>query len=78
MVILTIIGILLGLVCGYFLTSFVLQVAQQEMIMYPKVIKPISYMYATAMITTFTIIVNIFSHFSLKKVDMVESLKSIE
>lgn len=78
MAILTVIGILLGLVCGYFLTSFVLQVAQQEMIMYPELIKPISYIYAAAMIAGFTIIVNIFSHFSLKKVNMVESLKSIE
>lgn len=77
-IILTTIGVLLGLVAGYFLTCFVLQTVEQELVMYPQIIEPISYLYATIIVIVFTIIVNIFSHFALKKISMVDSLKSIE
>ena len=78
MTILTFIGILVGLLGGYFLTIFVLHTVELEAIMYPVIIKPISYLYAITIVVLFTIIVNIISHFALKKVDMVDSLKSVE
>ena len=78
MTILTVIGIVVGLVTGYFLTCFVLQTVEQELVMYPHVIENVSYLYAAIIVIAFTIIVNIFSHFALKKISMVDSLKSIE
>ena len=77
-ILLTIIGILLGLVGGYFLNYFVMQTAEQEMLMFPKLIQSISYLYATIIIVFFTLLVNRASYFVLKKINMIESLKSIE
>lgn len=37
-----------------------------------------SYCYATLITIGFTVIVNIVTYFSLKKIDMIESLKSVE
>ena len=41
-------------------------------------IKLQSYLYSMALALLFTIIVNVITHFSLKKIDMIESLKSVE
>lgn len=76
--ILTAIGIILGLVVGYFLEGYVIKTCEVDLIMFSADIKPISYFYAVAITILCTIIVNIFIHFSLKKVDMIESLKSVE
>lgn len=76
--ILTAIGIILGLVIGYFLEGYVIKTCEVDLIMFSADIKLISYFYAIAITILCTIIVNIFIHFSLKKVDMIESLKSVE
>lgn len=76
--ILTVIGIILGLAVGYFLEGYVIKTCEVDLIMFGADIKPISYIYAIAITILCTIIVNIFIHFSLKKVDMIESLKSVE
>ena len=49
-----------------------------NMLRFSKTIEPISYVYATLITVIFTIIVNIATYFSLKKIDMIESLKSVE
>jgi putative ABC transport system permease protein len=41
-------------------------------------LKPLSYVIAVIMTLVFAIIVNVLMHFKLKKVSMVESLKSVE
>ena len=41
-------------------------------------INGMSYLYSILFTFGFSLIVNIFMHFKLKKIDMVESLKSIE
>ncbi len=76
--ILTAIGIVLGLVVGYFLEGYVIKTCEVDLIMFSADIRPISYIYAVIITVLCTIIVNIFIHFSLKKVDMIESLKSVE
>lgn len=76
--ILTAIGIVLGLIIGYFLEGYVIKTCEVDLIMFSADIKFISYIYAIAITILCTIIVNIFIHFSLKKVDMIESLKSVE
>ena len=45
---------------------------------FSKAIKLSSYIYAVIITIVFTVIVNIATYFSLKKIDMIESLKSIE
>ena len=77
-VILTIIGILLGLVAGYFLNFYILGTCEINILRFEKVIHPISYLYATVITFVFSIIVNIVTYFALKKIDMIGSLKSVE
>ena len=78
MMFLSLIGMAIGLVIGSGLTIFILEIAQLELIMFPKIIEPMSYVYAFLIVLAFTILVNITSHFALKKIDMIESLKSVE
>ena len=76
--ILTIIGILLGLGFGFFLTNYILGTCEINMLRFPRIINPLSYVYSALITIAFTIIVNIVTYFTLKKIDMIESLKSIE
>ena len=77
-IILTIIGIFLGLFFGYFLNFYIIETCEINMLRFSKYIAPQSYVYATIITIIFTIIVNIATYFALKKIDMIESLKSIE
>lgn len=77
-VLLTIIGIALGLIGGYFLNVFILNTCEINILRFNKIIRPISYIYSILITVGFSIIVNIATYFSLKKIDMIESLKSIE
>ncbi len=77
-VILTIIGIILGLGVGYLLNYYILGTCEINMLRFTKTVDPISYVYATGITVIFTIIVNVANYFSLKKINMIESLKSIE
>lgn len=76
--ILTIIGILIGLVAGFFLTMFIITTCELDMLMFTKEVKLLSYIYAMVITIIFSMIVNIATYFALKKIDMIESLKSIE
>ena len=76
--ILTAIGILLGLVGGFFLNYFIIETCEINMLRFAKVINPISYVYSILITIVFTLIVNIVTYFTLKKIDMIESLKSGE
>ena len=75
---LTIIGILLGLVGGYFLNFYIIGTCEIEMLRFPKAIDFISYIYSIAITLVFTLIVNVVTYFALKKIDMIGSLKSVE
>ncbi len=77
-VFLTIIGIFLGLIGGFFLTNFIISTCEIEMLRFPKTIGVMSYIYSALITIVFTIIVNIATYFVLKKIDMIESLKSVE
>ena len=77
-IILTIIGIVLGLVAGYFLNFYILGTCEINILRFEKVIHPISYLYAIVITLVFSIIVNIVTYFALKKIDMIGSLKSVE
>ncbi len=77
-IILTAIGIVLGLVGGYFLNYFIIGTCEINMLRFEKIIQPISYVYGACITIGFTFIVNIVTYFALKKIDMIESLKSVE
>lgn len=77
-IILTVIGILLGLIGGYFLTMYILKTCELDITMFDPEVKALSYVFGVVITVFFAIIVNIVTYFSLKKIDMIESLKSVE
>ena len=76
--ILTVIGILLGLGIGNILTVYILKTCEIDNLMFDYSILLPSYVYAILITAAFAILVNIILYFSLKKIDMIESLKSVE
>ena len=77
-IILTIIGIIFGLVGGYFLTMYVLKTCELDITMFDPEVRILSYILGVVITVFFAIIVNVVTYFSLKKIDMIESLKSVE
>ncbi len=75
---LTIFGILLGLVMGRFLHSWLVLTVEVNLVMFGRTAPPYAYVLAAVLTVFFSVIVNIAAHFKLKKVDMVESLKTVE
>ncbi len=77
-IILTILGIIIGLVLGYFLSMSVITTIEIERARFIKNIHFISYIYSILIALLFTFIVNFVTHFILKKINMIDSLKSVE
>lgn len=77
-IILTILGMLVGLVGGYYLTMYILKTCEIDMLMFDPEIGVLSYVWGIVITVLFAIIVNAITYFSLKKIDMIESLKSVE
>ncbi len=77
-IILTIIGIAIGLGLGIVLTNLTIGTVEMENYRFLRRINPLSFLYASIISSLFTIIVNYVTHFTLKKINMIESLKSIE
>lgn len=78
MFILTIIGSLIGLILGSFLTLYVIKICETNLFMFTFNINFISYLLSFIITLLFLFIVNLFMYFELKKLDMVEALKSYE
>ena len=55
-----------------------METCEIDMLRFVKIVEPLSYLYSALITIAFTIIVNIITYFALKKIDMIESLKSIE
>ena len=77
-IILTILGIIVGLIGGTFLTTFIIKTCELDAFMFNPEIKVTSYVYGVIITLVFASIVNITTYFALKKIDMIESLKSVE
>lgn len=77
-ILLTIIGILLGLFLGKVEHDFVLKTVELDMLMFSPEIHWSSYLYSALITIFFTVVVGIVIYFKLKKVDMIEALKSNE
>ena len=77
-IILTFIGAAVGVVLGKFLHAFIIDTVEVDTAMFGRNINFSSYMYSLLFTVLFALIVNGIMYFKLKKIDMVESLKSIE
>lgn len=73
-----VIGIILGWLMGIVLHKFVIITSEVDIVMFNHHLVWWAYVIAAVLTMAFTIIVNIILHIKLKKVDMVESLKSVE
>jgi putative ABC transport system permease protein len=75
---LTVIGAGCGLGLGVWLTSFIIKTVELSDTMFGREIHAASFAYAALLTAVFAALVAFFTHFKLIKVNMVESLKSIE
>ncbi|NQX48320.1 ABC transporter permease [Paenibacillus tritici] len=77
-ILLTLLGILSGSALGIILHSFVLSTAELDATMFAPLIKWQSYIYAALLTVLFSGIVMVFMHLKLKRIHMIEALKSVE
>ncbi len=77
-VLLAIIGGGVGLVLGRYMHHYIVLTAETDTLMFIRYVNWESYVYAGILTIVFTLIINRFMSRYLRKVDMVESLKSIE
>ena len=75
---LALIGAFAGMPLGKLELVYVMNIIDMEMVMFGTEIKSLSYLYGFAITIVFALIVLFFMRGSLKKVEMVESLKSVE
>lgn len=77
-IMLTIFSIAVGIVLGALLHRFVITTVEVDAVMFGRVVKWQSYLYSALFTTAFSLFVNWVMYYKLKKIDMVESLKSVE
>ena len=77
-IVLTMIGIVFGIVFGIILHRFVITTVEIDLVMFGRNIDPSSFVYSILLAFLFSAFVNFVMYFKLKKIDMVESLKSVE
>lgn len=77
-VILTILGILVGMLLGNFVLGIIIQSAEVETIMLPNELSVQSLGYAALLTLVFTFVTNFVMNPKIKKIDMIDSLKSVE
>lgn len=71
-------GAVVGVVLGRFLHLFIIETVEVDSAMFGRNINMPSYIYSLILTVTFSMLINGVMYFKLKKIDMVESLKSIE
>lgn len=76
--VLTAIGIAVGLVLGVFLHSFVMDQIRVDMVSFDTYISPLSYVYSIILTFAFNGCVNLFMSVRLERINMAESLKSVD
>ena len=77
-VLLTVIGIAAGILMGIWLHKFVITTVEIDMLMFGQNIAPLSFLWSTVLTFVFSLAVNGIMFFTLRKIDMIESLKSVE
>lgn len=77
-IILTILGILLGLAAGILMFNYILECIEMDFVIFPRYIAWDSFVLAGATTLFFAFVVNFIMYFRIKNINMVESLKSTE
>ena len=77
-IVLTILGVIVGLPGGVLMHRFVMSQVNVDLVAFKIHILPPSYLYAAALTMIFTILVNLIMQRKLNKINMAESLKSVE
>ena len=77
-VLLTVFGVALGLVMGKFLHQWLVLTVEIDMVMFGRQARPMSYLYAVGLTVLFSALVNLAARRRLRRIDMVESLKTVE
>ncbi len=77
-VLITIIGVAIGVVFGIFLNRFVVTTVEVDIVMFGREIFLPSFIKSVVIAIGFAVIVNLIVHLKLKKIDMATSLKSVE
>lgn len=77
-IILNIIGIIVGCISGKYFHGYLMNTVAVDFVQFYNSIKLSSYIYGILLTIAFAFIVNLFLRKSLKKIDMIKSLKSIE
>lgn len=77
-VILTVLGIIFGMILGHFVLGIIIQSAEVDTILLPNELSLKSLGYASLLTIIFTLITNFVMNPKIKKIDMIDSLKSVE
>lgn len=77
-IVLTLFGILLGCFMGHWLHIYLVRSTEIDLMMFGRQTATSAYVYAAILTALFSLLVNVLAHFRMKKIDMVESLKSAE
>ena len=75
---LTFLGAALGLLMGKWLHRWLISTIEMDYMIFGRGLHARSYLYAVILTVIFSLSVNVFSYFYIQKIDMVESLKSVE
>ena len=76
--VLTLMGMALGLVGGYFLHKWLIGTVELSFVMFGRDVRPPSYVLAALLTAVFALVVNVVGHRRMQGIDMVESLKTNE
>lgn len=77
-VVLSVMGIVVGLPLGTILHSFIMQQIRVDVVTFEIIVKPMSYVYSVVAVLGFTIFVDLIMRRKINRINMAESLKSIE
>lgn len=75
---LTLIGMIFGCILGKILHQFIIVTVEIDSCMFGREVYWLSYVYSMLLTVAFSILVNVAMFYKLRKIDMVESLKSVE
>ena len=77
-ILLTLLGISFGLCFGSYLCHYIISTCEPDYLLFDRQVFLLSYVFSALITIIFSIIVLIVTHFNLKKINMVESLKNVE
>ena len=76
--VLTAFGALFGILLGRLLHAYVMAQINIDMVSFDVIVSPMSILFSILLTFVFALLVDVFMHFKLQKIDMAQSLKSIE